>query len=158
MLSIYNVGTLLRQAPGNKTTHLAAHVGPRGRVHAFDADAFRLKRLRANCRTAGADKIVKARCEDFLSLDPKSPEFAGVRAVLLDPSCSGSGTAGTRGDYLLAAARGEVVGGGGGGCDGGDDERLRHPEADDRVAKLAQFQARALAHALTFPSAVRREE
>lgn len=149
----------MASAPGNKTTHLAAHVGSRGRVHAFDADAFRLKRLKANSRTAGADKIVKARCEDFLSLDPKSPEFAGVRAVLLDPSCSGSGTAGTRGDYLLAAARGEVVGGGdgdGGGGGDGDEERLKHPNADDRVAKLAQFQARALAHALTFPSAVRR--
>ena len=42
-------------------------------------------------------------------MDPAAPEYAAVRAVLLDPSCSGSGTAGTRGDYLLAAARGEAV-------------------------------------------------
>lgn len=52
-------------------------------------DAHRLKRLRANCQTAGAGDIVRAKCEDFLSLDPASPEYAGVRAVLLDPSCSG---------------------------------------------------------------------
>ena len=157
---------------------------PAGRVHAFDADAFRLKRLKANCQTAGAGSIVRAKCEDFLKVDPTSPEYAGVRAVLLDPSCSGSGTAGTRGDYLLAAARGEVVGGGGGGGDvsgskrnnrkgkRGDDDsdadadaddagagageaELNHPEPDERVGKLAQFQARALSHALKFPSAER---
>ena len=120
----------------------------------FSWDAFRLKRLRANCRLAGAGKIVQAKKADFLSLDPAAPEFARVRAVLLDPSCSGSGTAGTRGDYLLAAARGEAVGGGveGGGDDG---QSPNHPAADERVAKLAQFQAKALSHALKFPAAER---
>jgi len=28
-----------------------------------------------------------ARCEDFLSVDVNDPEYAEVRAVLLDPSC-----------------------------------------------------------------------
>lgn len=54
-----------------------------------DEDPRRLKRLRANCQTAGAGDIVEAKCEDFLALDPTSPQFAAVRAVLLDPSCSG---------------------------------------------------------------------
>ena len=96
-------------APGNKTTHLAALVGDGGRVRAFDADGKRLKRLARNVSTAGAGAIVDAKRADFLQVDPLDPEYAGVRAVLLDPSCSGSGTAGTRGDYLIAAARGETV-------------------------------------------------
>ena len=100
-------------APGNKTTHLAARVGREGSVLAFDADKRRLRRLRENCANAGAMEraapIVNAECGDFLALDPKDAKFARVRCVLLDPSCSGSGTAATRGDYLIAAARGEAV-------------------------------------------------
>ena len=100
-------------APGNKTTHLAARVGRKGRVLAFDADARRLRRLRENCAHAGAmDRaapIVVPERGDFLELNPADPKFARVRCVLLDPSCSGSGTAATRGDYLIAAARGEAV-------------------------------------------------
>ena len=60
-------------------------------------------------------------------------------------SCSGSGTSGTRGDYLLAAARGDVVGGSG--------ADVAPPDA--RVAALAAFQTKALLHALSFPSAER---
>ena len=100
-------------APGNKTTHLAARVGRKGRVLAFDADARRLRRLRENCAHAGAmDRaapIVVPEQGDFLEINPADPKFARVRCVLLDPSCSGSGTAATRGDYLIAAARGEAV-------------------------------------------------
>ena len=100
-------------APGNKTTHLAARVGRKGRVLAFDADARRLRRLRENCAHAGAmDRaapIVVPERGDFLEINPADPKFARVRCVLLDPSCSGSGTAATRGDYLIAAARGEAV-------------------------------------------------
>ena len=151
-------------APGNKTTHLAALVGDGGRVRAFDADGKRLKRLARNVSTAGAGAIVDAKRADFLEVDPLDPEYAGVRAVLLDPSCSGSGTAGTRGDYLIAAARGETVegtveGGAEGGADGvrKDDPRTRghHLRPDKRVDALAQFQLRALLHAFEFPAAER---
>ncbi|ACO60658.1 predicted protein, partial [Micromonas commoda] len=132
-------------APGNKTTHLAALVGDRGRVRAFDADGKRLKRLARNVSTAGAGAIVDAKRADFLEVDPLDPEYAGVRAVLLDPSCSGSGTAGTRGDYLIAAARGEKD----------DPTRGHHLRPDKRVDALAQFQLRALLHAFEFPAAER---
>lgn len=150
-------------APGNKTTHLAALVGDGGRVRAFDADGKRLKRLARNVATAGAGAIVDARRADFLEVDPTDPEYAGVRAVLLDPSCSGSGTAGTRGDYLIAAARGETVegtveGGADGGADGvrkDDSARGHHLRPDKRVDALAQFQLRALLHAFEFPAAER---
>ena len=141
-------------APGNKTTHLAALVGVEGKVRAFDADARRLKRLKANCALAGAGDIVTARCQDFLTLDPEAPEYAAVRGVLLDPSCSGSGTAGTRGDYLIAAARGETEPDANAVDDDGGDVS-RHPPPGARVAALADFQTRALRHALKFPGAER---
>ena len=96
---------------------LAALMGGTGRVLAFDKDPKRLARLQANCRAAGAGACIAARCADFLSLPlADSAEFAGVTHALLDPSCSGSGTALSRMDHLLpsfaagrdaAAAEGE---------------------------------------------------
>lgn len=38
---------------------------------------------------------------DFLAVDLTSENFAEVRGVILDPSCSGSGTAHSRMDHLL---------------------------------------------------------
>lgn len=38
---------------------------------------------------------------DFLSVDLTTAKFAEVRGVILDPSCSGSGTAHSRMDHLL---------------------------------------------------------
>ena len=38
---------------------------------------------------------------DFLSLDMASEELSEVRGVILDPSCSGSGTRHSRMDHLL---------------------------------------------------------
>ncbi|GIL96554.1 hypothetical protein Vretimale_2342 [Volvox reticuliferus] len=91
-------------APGNKTTHLAAIMGNKGRVLAFDKDPKRLARLRSNAVLTGAS-CIEARLADFLSLDPTAPEFREVRGVLLDPSCSGSGTIFTRMDHLLPSHR-----------------------------------------------------
>ncbi len=73
-------------APGNKTTHAAALVGPSGRVLAFDKDPKRLKRLQANAKTAGAVSI-EAQCTDFLELDPSEPRFAEV-GVLINLNCA----------------------------------------------------------------------
>ena len=53
-----------------------------------------------------------------------------VSAILLDPSCSGSGTAAQRLDHLLPSRTTDIV----------DTERLN---------KLAAFQKKALAHALS---------
>ena len=163
-------------APGNKTTHLAARVGRNGRVLAFDADARRLRRLRENCAHAGAmDRaapIVVPERGDFLTLNPADPKFARVRCVLLDPSCSGSGTAATRGDYLIAAAMGEAIAVeakhtiDAGGSRGVSKTKTEKASAEDaapprvaaaraRVASLAQFQTEALRKALSFPSAER---
>jgi putative methyltransferase len=135
-------------APGNKTTHLAALMGGVGRVHAFDASPPRLARLVAASRAAGAERVIYARVADFLALDPFAAPLRDANALLLDPSCSGSGTGVTRGDALLpsAAAAAAAAAAGGGASD----------EAPDaRVASLSRFQLTALRHALRCPSACR---
>lgn len=42
---------------------------------------------------------------DFLQVDVDDPQYADVAGVLLDPSCSGSGTTASRMDYLLPSHR-----------------------------------------------------
>ena len=79
-------------APGNKTTHLAALLQNSGcKVVALDRDPQRLATLKSRVKQAGAHKIVRAMEADFLALDVHSAEVSGVRSILLDPSCSGSG-------------------------------------------------------------------
>ena len=117
---------------------LSAMVGPGGRVFAVDRDAARLATLQRSVDRAGAGAIVTPLHANFLALDPADPRFAAVSAILLDPSCSGSGTHASRLDGLLpSAAAGE------GAADAG------------RLARLAAFQASALKHALAFPAAAR---
>ncbi|KAL2188621.1 S-adenosyl-L-methionine-dependent methyltransferase [Thermothelomyces heterothallicus CBS 203.75] len=87
-------------APGNKTTHLAGILHERGfaegqRILAFEKDKQRAKTLEKMVRTAGSDKVTVIRPgADFLKTDPNAPEFRSVGALLLDPSCSGSGIVG----------------------------------------------------------------
>ncbi|ABO95021.1 predicted protein, partial [Ostreococcus lucimarinus CCE9901] len=133
-------------APGNKTTQLAALVGREGGVYAFDADARRLKRLKENAATTGSQGIIRAKCQDFLTVDPGNTVYASVRALLLDPSCSGSGTEVNRGDIMLRDALDE------------DDVEEIDAEADadeERVDKLAAFQKSVLKHAFCFPEVER---
>ncbi|KAL2201205.1 S-adenosyl-L-methionine-dependent methyltransferase [Corynascus similis CBS 632.67] len=87
-------------APGNKTTHLAGILHERGfaqgqRILAFEKDKHRAKTLEKMVRTAGSDKVTVIHPgHDFLKTDPNAPEFQSVGALLLDPSCSGSGIVG----------------------------------------------------------------
>lgn len=130
-------------APGNKTTQLAAAVGPGGRVLALDKDTRRVQRLRETVDRAGAASIVETRCDDFLTLDPAL--YADVEAILLDPSCSGTGTEAGRLDAMLR--------------DGGESAEASGlsvaPEEAERIEALAAFQKRALEHALSFPGVQR---
>ncbi|KAK4157124.1 S-adenosyl-L-methionine-dependent methyltransferase [Chaetomidium leptoderma] len=87
-------------APGNKTTHLAGILHERGfapnqHIIAFEKDKHRAKTLDKMIRTAGTDKHTLTHPgRDFLQADPHAPEFRAVGALLLDPSCSGSGIVG----------------------------------------------------------------
>lgn len=101
-------------APGNKTTHLAALMEDQGSILALDMNSTRLKHLQKTVRRSGSKIIncikVTTRCifpkknplqMDFLNVDPQSNRFKDTDAILLDPSCSGSGTAISRQDFIL---------------------------------------------------------
>ncbi|KAL0394200.1 UNVERIFIED_CONTAM: 25S rRNA (cytosine-C(5))-methyltransferase NSUN5 [Sesamum latifolium] len=119
-------------APGNKTVHLAALMKGEGKILACELNKERVKRLKDNVKLAGATNV-KVMHEDFLNLDPRDPSYSKVRAILLDPSCSGSGTAFERLDHLLPSHN----------ADGTD------PVDITRLQKLAGFQKKVLEHALS---------
>ncbi|XP_057960112.1 25S rRNA (cytosine-C(5))-methyltransferase NSUN5 isoform X2 [Malania oleifera] len=126
-------------APGNKTAHLAALMEGKGKIIACELNKERVKRLDDTVQLSGADNVVILH-GDFLNLNPEDPLYSKVRAILLDPSCSGSGTAAERLDHLLPSyAAGQSAGIAG----------------TDRLKKLAAFQKKTLAHALSFPAVER---
>lgn len=75
----------LCSAPGNKTTHLAALMGDRGEVVAYERHPGRAAALEARVRSLGAS-IVTVVNEDAASAT------GAFDRVLLDPPCSGLGT------------------------------------------------------------------
>jgi putative methyltransferase len=89
-------------APGNKTTHLAAIVSGQSesnegqKVIAFERNEVRTKTLQKMVKLAsGNNSIVSIKGgSDFLAAKPHSDEFASVGAIVLDPSCSGTGIVG----------------------------------------------------------------
>ncbi|CAM6099432.1 unnamed protein product [Calypogeia fissa] len=126
-------------APGNKTVHLSALLQGSGKIYACEKNSKRVHRLRETVKLTGANNV-EIRNEDFLGLIPGKPPFSKVQAILLDPSCSGSGTAQQRLDHLLpSSSKGSAS---------------NEPELQ-RLEQLAQFQERALFHALSFPAVER---
>lgn len=90
-------------APGNKATHAAAIIRsqsdneghPNSSIHAFEKDTRRAKTLEKMVKMAGSDDFTQIhQGQDFLKVDPSDQRFASTRAILLDPSCSGSGIVG----------------------------------------------------------------
>ncbi|KAJ8107442.1 hypothetical protein OPT61_g8863 [Boeremia exigua] len=87
-------------APGNKTTHAAAIVssqnpGGERKVIAFERDKGRSEILKKMVKLAGADSIVTVKAaSDFIAAKLHSPDYENVSAILLDPSCSGTGIVG----------------------------------------------------------------
>ena len=150
-------------APGNKTTHLAALVSefykdvpqtkkskrkgskaasPKSTIFAFERSSSRFKVLqsRINTLVPPSEKVlVEPLLGDFLKSDPTSPQFANVRCILLDPSCSGSGIVNSPDRWLEDA--GEDI----------NDDATTDNKAK-RIQSLANFQLVALKHAMSFPS------
>ncbi|KAG0455864.1 hypothetical protein HPP92_023652 [Vanilla planifolia] len=116
-------------APGNKTTHLAALMKGKGQIIACEINERRIRHLEYAVKCSGAQNIL------FIFL------LNQVCAILLDPSCSGSGTSAERLDHLLPSYLAEH-----------EDKATANGA---RVKKLAAFQRKALAHALSFPSVER---
>ncbi|KAF2683819.1 hypothetical protein K458DRAFT_478168 [Lentithecium fluviatile CBS 122367] len=174
-------------APGNKTTQLAAIVSEgktaskHQKVIAFERDKTRAVTLKKMVGLASADQFVKIKAgADFLATNPDSEEFANVRAILLDPSCSGSGIIG-RDDAIrvhLPDASGEAVPSSNGSKsrkrkrgygkidapaekatldltleDSSPEETPIEDKVSERLAALSTFQLRILTHAMRFPKA-----
>ena len=178
-------------APGNKTTHLAAILRsqrplgvPLPRIWACEKDKSRALVLHKMVRLAGAGDIVTLQAsQDFLRLDPKNEPWSKVGALLLDPSCSGSGIIGRDEQEAAIVLPSRTA-----GPDsyakiprqrkrkrsGSQDRSLspitpaasagEAPQAEDshldpsstlssRLTQLSTFQKKLLLHAFSFPSA-----
>lgn len=178
-------------APGNKTTHVAGIMGSRmgGEragatiVHAFEKNKFRAETLHKMVSLAGAGEMTKIHAgQDFLRVKPESPDWAKVGALLLDPSCSGSGIVGRdeMPELHLPEARkaGPAPQKGSSKGKGGKKESLKRKreeetepaevmvdddgntttvtteeELQSRLTALASFQLELLLHAFKFPAA-----
>lgn len=90
-------------APGNKTTHIAAillgHSSEPNEctqtIHAFEKNKGRAETLEKMVNLAGSHVWTKLHPgQDFLQTDPSDTVYNNVGALLLDPSCSGSGIIG----------------------------------------------------------------
>ncbi|KAK5684953.1 hypothetical protein LTS10_003028 [Elasticomyces elasticus] len=92
-------------APGNKTTHVAAVLGESmkseaggdssSKVFACEKGVARSETLEKMVELAGASDVVTIKAkQDFTKLPPTARAFANTTALLLDPSCSGSGIVG----------------------------------------------------------------
>ena len=156
-------------APGNKTTHLAALLDKKnntynrgGKVFAFEKDHRRAQRLRDTVDLYGCSKTVVVAKKNFLEVDVNDARYRNVRSILLDPSCSGSGTVQNRGDALMEYALKD-------GYDDDDDddnrsEKIKREEEEEneeeqtrkkRAMSLQKFQLEALSHAMRFPGVLR---
>lgn len=173
-------------APGNKTTHLAAIVsdrrqpGEEQKVIAFERDKGRTFTLQKMVKLASADSIVQVKGNsDFIAAKPGSDEYANVGAILLDPSCSGTGIVGRddaikmhlpevpgsqptlqksekgkkrkRGDDTVEADAQPML-----NLDMDDsapEETPMQGKLTERLAALASFQLHILTHAMRFESA-----
>ncbi|KAK2003634.1 NOL1/NOP2/sun family protein [Colletotrichum falcatum] len=159
-------------APGNKTTHLAAIVkshepelgAQKQTIFAFERDPRRAKTLEKMVNIAGSRPLTKiGPGQDFLDVDPDA--YKSVGALLLDPSCSGSGIVGRDSMpelHLPEDVKGKpqarkrkradekplIV-----DDDGNAVEVQSEQELQRRLDALAGFQLTLLLHAMQFPSA-----
>lgn len=177
-------------APGNKTTHLASLLSSKGdrksrckksRIYSLDASQSRSKILQRMVTVAGVDNRVTVLAgQDFLALDPGDSRFANVTALLLDPSCSGSGIL-KREDIPELVLPNSKSGstrtmksnnsnqhtrkrkrGGDSSTSSGTSDTVAVPEEEaeeqvdsTRLAKLSNLQSQIIEHAFKFPAAVR---
>lgn len=123
-------------APGNKTSHLATLAmhskDNESRVFAFEKSPRRSQLLRDRMELMGTDTTVVVSNSDFLSVNVTDPKYANVTAILLDPSCSGSGVVKSL------------------------ERALEHTEEndetrDERLSSLQAFQIKVILKAMTFP-------
>lgn len=149
-------------APGNKTSHLAALVRsslgdddaaapqkkkkkgkankPKSTIFAFERNSTRFTILEERMKlfvpppSENGNKVAVTPIHgDFLKADPSDPQFANVRAIMLDPSCSGSGIVNSPDRWM----------------EEGDGAAKKDKK---RIESLSNFQLVALKHAMSFPN------
>ncbi|RCI17180.1 hypothetical protein L249_2168 [Ophiocordyceps polyrhachis-furcata BCC 54312] len=169
-------------APGNKTSHLAAIIEAhrptlpleRQTIFAFEKDARRAQTLDERMRAAGCKRITRIGfAQDFALVDPHGDRYSKVGALLLDPSCSGSGIIGR--DWMpqlflpgtpkkAVTSKKRKRRDGDGGTTGPDKKKMKVVRDDEtaedrdlllsgRLKALSSFQLALLLHALRFPAA-----
>ncbi|MCJ1475493.1 hypothetical protein MMC13_004156 [Lambiella insularis] len=167
-------------APGNKSTHLAALVHKNGsqahlsRIWACERDKTRAAVLQKMVSLAGAQQLITVKSgQDFLRVDPGKEPWSNAEALLLDPSCSGSGIIGRDSALSVTLPSKEAIS----RQDHASKKRKRKPTRDLRPAEadaleesplqqsqepyvlkarlqsLAAFQTKLLLHAFHFPKA-----
>lgn len=145
-------------APGNKTTHLAAHIfGSNGfgedqvKIHAFEKNSNRAETLKMMLKTAGCHQGVKVHIGDFTELG-KPEKFTSVTGFIVDPSCSGSGIFGRQVIDKINSSKERA----------NDEPSQQEQEREEfeleqdlknRLSKLSSFQYQIMKHAMSFPSA-----
>ncbi|RKL36789.1 hypothetical protein BFJ72_g7990 [Fusarium proliferatum] len=174
-------------APGNKTTHLAAILKehrpetstPEQTIYAFEKDSRRAQTLEKMVKIAGSKPVTKIGFgQDFLQVDPMAEKYKSVGALLLDPSCSGSGIVGR--DSMPDLHLPEGISSTGKGPtskqngrkrkheqteatedrimiddDGNETAIKSEKDLETRLEALSSFQLTLLLHAFKFPSAKR---
>ncbi|KAK0568978.1 hypothetical protein OC861_001415 [Tilletia horrida] len=154
-------------APGNKTSHLSALLGPAAKITAFELSPQRHQTLssqlgKAGCLSSADGQVgqgkkrkreahdhassdgtqnVVALQADFLETDPTDKRWQNVKLMLLDPSCSGTGIV-NRLDYLSAA---------GSSTDEQEADESSTASLTARLAALSAFQLTMIKHAMQFP-------
>ncbi|KAI9880243.1 MAG: hypothetical protein M1830_004587 [Pleopsidium flavum] len=168
-------------APGNKTTHVSAllqenkSLQRKSRIIACEKDKGRAITLQKMVDWAGVHDMVSVKAgQDFLKLDPENSAYKNVGALLLDPSCSGSGIVGRDNIPHLVLPSRDI----GSGTIKHGKKRKRpnqtnapKPVADtppeeetvvdassngnlqERLRSLSAFQLKLISHAFRFPSA-----
>lgn len=127
-------------------------------IFAFERSSTRFKILQSRmdllCPTGDENSTTAAKVSvepthgDFLKCSPTDPKYANVRAILLDPSCSGSGIVNSPDRWMEDFNSSESA-----TDDDGGNKKNNMPEGKiKRIESLSNFQLLALKHAMSFPN------
>lgn len=137
-------------------------------ISAFERSPFRSSTLSKMTKIAGANRYVSIQTQDFTSSNPQ--QYPNVFGLVVDPSCSGSGIFGRRGDNLKDTSNKtesktvvdpEQEAEFAEEQDDEDDEKEKEEtsegkeeqDLENRLLKLSGFQYKIVKHALSFPKA-----
>lgn len=129
-------------------------IAPKSTIFAFERSSTRFNTLEqrikqlipsssdnSNSNNNTNNVVVAPIHGDFLKADPTDPKFINVRAIMLDPSCSGSGIVNSP-DRCVDDSTND---------DNNNNNNSSNKDAK-RIQSLSNFQLVALKHAMSFPN------